>query len=125
VGWEAAVDPPFQPLHVEQHVDRDHDDQDEREEEEDDLERRPARERKRIARIPRELSRRERVDPVVGLLSDLHRLEPVIVQPRLQPVDVVLGRREAGASVLLRNVCIDPVGRGPALVDHDRRDEDE
>ena len=125
MGREAAVDRPFQPLHVEQHVDRDDDDQDEREEEEDDLERRAARERERVARIPRELSRRQRVDPLVRLLANLHRLEPVIVQQRLQPIDVVLGRRQAGASVLLRNVCVDPVGRSPALVDHDRRDEEQ
>ena len=109
---EPAVDRPLQPRHVEQHVDRDHDDQDQREEEEDHRERRALRERRaRPARSRRSRRPTSDVDPVVDLLLDLDVLEPVVVEPGLQPVDVLLRPGHAGASVLLGDVRVDAVGR--------------
>ena len=47
-------------------------------------------------------------------------LEAVVVEPRLEPVDVLLG---AGArpSVLDRDVVVDPIRRRAGLVDDDAR----
>ena len=44
----------------------------------------------------------------------------MVVEPRLQAVDVHLGAGVAGPSALLRNVGVDPVGRRLSLVDDDR-----
>ena len=89
--WKAAVDEPLEPLHVEQHVDRDDDDQDEVEERHDDRERGALGERERVLRVLRDLARAEVVGPVGRLLLDLDALEAVRVEPVLEPVDVLLG----------------------------------
>ena len=71
VRREARVDRALEPLHVEEHVDRDDDDQDHREQEQHDRERRALRERDRVLRIAGDLAGAEPVDPVVHLLADL------------------------------------------------------
>ena len=73
----------------------------EREEQDHDRERRALRERDRVLRVPRDLPRAERVDPVVDLLADLDLLEPVVVEPRLEAVDVHLGGGLPGRRVLI------------------------
>ena len=98
-GWEAAVDEPLEPLHVEQHVDRDDDDQDEVEERHDDRERRSLGERDRVLRVLRDLAGAEVVGPVGRLLLDPDALQAVGVEPVLEPVDVLLG---AGLAAVVR-----------------------
>ena len=44
----------------------------------------------------------------------------MVVQPRLQAVDIHLGTSVPGPSALLRNVGVDPVGRRLPQVDDDR-----
>ena len=90
-GWEAAVDEPLEALHVEQHVDRDDDDQDDVEQRHDDRERRSLGERDRILRVLRDLAGAEVVGPVGRLLLDPDALQAVGVEPVLEPVDVLLG----------------------------------
>ena len=64
-----------------------------REQQEDERERRALRERDRVLRVAGDLARAERVEPVVHLLADLDLLETVVVEPRLEAVDVQLGGR--------------------------------
>ena len=91
VRREARVDRALEPLHVEEHVDRDDDDQDHREHEEHEREGGSLRERDRVLRVAGDLAGAEPVEPVVHLLADLDLLEAVVVEPRLEPVDVELG----------------------------------
>ena len=97
VGREARVDRPLEAVHVEEHVDRDDDDEDEREEQEHDRDRGPLGELDRVLRVAGDLARAQRVDPLVHLLADLDPLEPVVVEPGLEPVDVDLGGRLPGS----------------------------
>ncbi len=62
-----------------------------REEQEDDRERRALGERDRVLGVARDLAGAQRVEPVVDLLADPDLLEPVVVEPQLQAVDVLLG----------------------------------
>ena len=117
-GRKAAVDEPLEPLHVEQHVDRDHDDEDDVEERHDDRRRGSLGERDGVLRVGRDLARAEVVDPVRRLLLDLDALEAVRVEPVLEPVDVLLGPR-LPAGVRDGHVLVDAVGRGAGLVDDD------
>ena len=95
VRREARVDRALEPLHVEEHVDRDDDDQDQREHEEDERERGALRERDRVLGVAGDLAGAQRVEPVVHLLADLDLLEAVVVEPRLEAVDVQLRGRLA------------------------------
>ena len=99
--------------HVEQHVDGDDDDQDEREEQLDDPERSALGERDEVLRVagdlPRPRASRAGPSPARGSGS----VQPVGVEPALQPVDVALGVGPIALSALVRKVGIDPV-RGRA-----------
>ncbi len=61
-----------------------------REHEEHERERRSLGERDRVLRVAGDLAGAEPVQPLVDLLADLDLLEAVVVEPRLEPVDVEL-----------------------------------
>ena len=71
-------------------------------------ERRALGERDRVLRVAGDLARAQPVQPVVDLLAHLDLLEPVVVEPRLQAVDVQLGRGLA-LPVLLGDVLVDAI----------------
>ena len=127
-GRKTPVDRSFEPFHVEQHVDRDHDDEHEVEERHDDRECSALRERDGVLRVLGDLTCPEVVDPVGRLLLDLDPLEPVAVEPGLEAIDVLLGSG-VPRGVRDRHVVVDPLGRRARLVDddtaerqHDERD---
>ena len=61
-----------------------------REEEEDHRERRALRERDRVLHVARDVTGADRLGQVVELLLDPDPLEPVVVEPGLETVDVEL-----------------------------------
>src|SRR5919198_550586 len=125
MGREAPVDGPRETRHVEEHVDRDHDDQHRREEELEDRDRSALRPRDRLRRVLLHVFRPDVVEEVLALLADLDLLQVVAVEPELEPVEVALGVRLAALSVLDRKVGIDAIGRLPCLVhDHGRECHD-
>ena len=124
VRREARVDRALEPRHVEEHVDRDDDDEDQREEQEHERDRRALRELDPVLDVARDVARTQRVDPVVDLLAHLDPLEPVVVEPRLEAVDVALGVGLA-RRVLARHVVVDPLAGVPRLVEGDDADRDQ
>ena len=125
VRREAPVDRRLEPRHVEEHVDRDHDHEDDREEEDDHRERRSPREGDRVLGVAGDVARPDRLGEVVELLLDPDPLEAVVVEPLLEPVDVDLDPGLARRRALLRQVRVDPVGRGACLRDDDGAERDE
>ena len=125
VRREARVDRAFQPWHVQEHVDRDDDDQDRREEQQHDRDRRALGELDPFLRVAGDVPGAERVDPFVHLLAHLNALEPVVVEPRLEPVDVPLRLGLAGSGVLVRDVIVDPLRCVARLVERDGADGDQ
>ncbi len=121
VGREAGVDRALEALHVEEHVDRDDDDQDQREHQQDERERGALGELDRVLRVPRDLARAQRVEPLVHLLTNLDLLEPVVVEPRLEAVEIDLRCRLPATLDLVGDVLVDPglrrgePGRRPRL----------
>ena len=125
VRREARVDRALQPRHVQEHVDRDDDDQDRREEQQHDRDRRALGELDPFLHVAGDVPGAERVDPLVHLLAHLNALEPVVVEPCLQPVDVPLRLGLAGRRVLVRDVLVDPLRRVSRLVECDGADGDQ
>ena len=124
MGREARVDRALEPRHVEEHVDGDDDDQDQREEEQHRREGGALGELDRLLCVSRDLARTKPVDPFVHLLADLDAVEPVVVEPRLEAVDVVF-RSRLTAVELLRDVVVDPFRSIAGLVERDDSDGDE
>ena len=92
VRREAPVDGSRQPLHVEEHVDRDDEDQHEVEERLADRDRRALDEVDDPVRVPPDVALADALHEPVAALLDLDALQVVGVEPVLEPVDVAVGR---------------------------------
>ena len=108
---EAPVDRLFETAHVEEHVDRDDEDQHEAEDELEDRDRGAAKKVDRRRGVLLDVLALDVGGEVLALLADVDPLEVVRVEPALQAVDVLLESRLRALSVLLRKVGVDPVRR--------------
>ena len=106
---EAAIDRSGEPLHVEQHVDGDHEQEYQAEQQLHRPDRRALDEVDHPRRVFLDVLRADVVDGVVELLADLDSAQSVVVEPDLQAVDVALGMSLRRLSVLGRKVGIDPM----------------
>ncbi len=91
VRWEAPVDGLREPLHVEQHVDRDDDEEDGVEEEGDDREAGPFRPVQGLARVLLDVLRPDLVEELPAVLLDVDAAEVMVVQPALESREILLG----------------------------------
>ncbi len=117
---EPPVDCARQPLHVEEQVDRDDEDQDAVEERPADRDRRPLDEVDDPVGVAADVALADPLDEPVAALLDLDARQVVRVEPVLQAVDVAVGRGDVVAAVVDREVAVDPLGSGLRLGDDDR-----
>ena len=121
---EAPVDRPLEPAHVEEHVDRDDDEQHDAEDELEDRDRGSADEVDRLRRVLLDVLALDVRGEVLALFADVHPLEVMRVEPQLEAVDVLLEPRLGALSVLARKVGVDPICRRLRLVADDHADGD-
>ena len=107
----APVDRAAEPLHVEQHVHRDDDQQHQREQRLADRDRRALDERDDLVRVLADVALLDLTHELVAALPDVHRLEVMRVEPVLEAVDVAVGRGLSDGAVTIREVPVEPVGR--------------
>ena len=114
-----------EPLHVEQHVDRDHDDQHRREEERHERDRRALRPADRLGRVARDVLRAGVVEEVERLLlRNLTRSRWLRFSHAWKRTTSRSASVTRGPSVLLRKVGVDPVRGRFRLVDDDGRERE-
>ena len=94
--WETSIDRTTEPLHVEQHVDRHDEQQHDAEQRLADRDRGALDERDDLVRVLADVPLADLSHELVPALLDLHRLEVMLVQPQLQPIDVAIGGRLSG-----------------------------
>ena len=109
VRREAPVEEPPEPGHVEQHVDRDHEQQDGREDPLPDGDRRALGEVDDVLRVLADVALAYALHELVAFLLHLERLQVVRVEPDLQPIDVAIGLCLAGLSVPIVEIPVEPV----------------
>ncbi len=118
---ESPIDRRPHPVHVEQHVDRDHHHQNDAEEDLDCAQRCSFDQRDGLRRGSLDVDAADELEPV---LADLDSLEMVRVEPDLQAVDVVFRPR-----LFMRardgEVVVDAVGVGAHLIRADGRKRDD
>src|SRR6266480_3202172 len=106
--WEAAVERTGEPREVEEHVDRDNQDDDHTEEQLPNRDRRALQEVDDLVRVLADVVFADVADEGMTSFLDVDRAQAVGVQPVLQPVDVPVGVDLVGLSVHLRKVGIHP-----------------
>src|SRR5690242_68749 len=121
---ESSIDGIGQPLHVEQHVDRDDDQQEGVEEEGDDGEAGAFRPTEGLGRVLPDVLRPDLVEELLALVLDVDAAEVVVVEPALEPREILLGTCLRGVSGIGRKVVVHPVGGAAGLL-HDHRGKSE
>src|SRR3954447_24203252 len=91
--WETSIDGFREPLHIEQHVDRDDDEQHRVEEEGDDSEPGPLGPTESLGRVLLDVLRPYLVEELLALVLDVDAAQVVMVEPALEPPEVLLGAR--------------------------------
>ena len=124
VRRESPVDGLRQPLHVEQHVDRDDHDQQGVEEEGDDGDPGALGPAECSRRVLLDVLRPDLVEELLTLVLDVDAAQVVVVEPALEARKILLGARLRWVSGIDRKVVVDPVG-GVARLLHDHRGESE
>ena len=122
---KTPVDRTAEPLHVEQHVDRDDEQQHRREERLADRDRGSLDERDDLVRVLADVALADLSHEAVAALLHLHGLQAVRVQPVLQPVDVAVGGGLSGGTVTMGEVRVEPVCRRLRLPDDCGRDRED
>ena len=118
----AAVDRAAEPLHVEEHVDRDHDQQHDREERLADRDRGAFDERDDALRVLADVALLDLAHDSVAALLNVDSLQVVRVQPVLEAVDVAVGGCLSGGRDTIREVLVESVGSRLRLTDDSCRD---
>ena len=118
------VEGPLETAHVEEHVDRDDDEQHDAEDELEDRDRGSAGEVDRLRRVLLDVLAFDVRGEVLALFADVHPLEVMRVEPELEAVDVLLEPRLGALSVLARKVGVDSICRRLRLVADDHADGD-
>src|SRR5581483_11994572 len=126
---EPLVDASRETRHVEEHVDRDDDQQHDREQRLADGDGGTFDEGNDLVRVLADVALADLPHEPVPAIADLHRLQVVRVQPPLEAVDVAVGGSLSGRTVTIREVVVEPVrcrrrlagDRGHDAEDHERQ----
>ena len=110
VRRESSVDGLREPLHVEQDVDRDDDEEDRVEEEGDDREPGALRPVQGLRRVLLDVLRPDLVEELLALPLDVDAAQVVVVEPDLEAREILLGAGPRRVSGIGRKVVVDPVG---------------
>src|SRR5438477_338518 len=121
---EASVEGVREPLHVEQHVDRDDNHEKGVEEQRHNGQARSLRPAQRLGRVLLDVLRSDLVEEPLALVLDVDAAEVMTVEPALKTGEVVLGARLRWVSGIGRKVVVHSVGAAARLL-HDHRGESE